>query len=405
MVLIYGKGKTGSSLYEFCKNRNINAVLVDDNDFSTDLLKKAEKIIISPGIPFYHQIYKEAKKRKIPVVGDIEFAYQFYKGKIIAITGTDGKTTTTKLIYEILKKTGHDVYIGGNYGIPFIEIVEKADENSVAVLELSSFQLYSTKKFKPDIALILNIDTDHLNWHKKRKHYVLSKFKITKNQTENDYLLLNKNIKDNFSTKAKKIIVDIDKYINEDFLEIEGLKINTDNLKLKGRHNLENITFAVITALKIGINPPIIKTTIENFNPLPHRLEFVRNVNGINFYNDSKSTTVHATLKALESLEKDIILIAGGINKGSDFSRLNPLISKKVKAVILIGKDKEKIADQLNFENILLEESLESAVKRAYFLASIGDNILFSPACASFDMFKNYIDRGEKFKKLVNNLK
>ncbi len=404
MILIYGKGKTGNSLYEFCKNRNINAVLVDDNDFSTDLLKKTEKIVVSPGIPFYHQIYKEAKRKKIPVVGDIEFAYQFYKGKIIAITGTDGKTTTTKLIYELLKNAGFDAYIGGNYGIPFIEITEEANKNSVAVLELSSFQLYSTKKFRPDIALILNIDTDHLDWHKKRKHYVLSKFKITKNQTENDYLIINKSIKETFFTKARKLYIDLENHLNGDILYIEDLKININNLKLKGRHNLENITFAVITALKMGINPQIIKETVENFTPLPHRLEFVRSINGINFYNDSKSTTVHATLKALDSFEKDIILIAGGTNKGSDFSRLNNLISNKVKAVVLIGKDKEKIAKQLNFENTFLEENLESAVKKAYALANKRDTVLFSPACASFDMFKNYIDRGEKYKEIVNNL-
>ena len=402
MLLIYGKGKTGQSVYKFCKEKSIKATMVDDSDFFPDLLKEVKKVVVSPGIPFYHRIYKEAKKRKVPVISDIEFAYEFYSGKIIAITGTDGKTTTTSLIYEILKNAGFDVYVGGNYGIPFIEIAQKSDKDSTVVLELSSFQLYSIKDFKPDIAVILNIDTDHLDWHKKRKHYVLSKLKITKNQDKKDILIVKKGI--NVKTKANKIEVDLNTYLKNKMLTIQDIKINTDRLSLKGIHNLENIVFSVLTALNLGVSPEVIKSTVEKFKPLPHRLEFIEEIKGVKFYNDSKSTTVHATVKALQSFKENVILILGGINKGSDFSRINKF-KEKIKSVIIIGRDKNEIKNQISNKSIFLENSLEEAVKKALNLAEKGDTILFSPACASFDMFKNYIERGEKFKKIVKELK
>jgi len=402
MLLIYGKGKTGQSVYKFCKEKSIKATMVDDSDFFPDLLKEVKKVVVSPGIPFYHRIYKEAKKRKVPVISDIEFAYEFYSGKIIAITGTDGKTTTTSLIYEILKNAGFDVCVGGNYGIPFIEIAQKSDKDSTVVLELSSFQLYSIKDFKPDIAVILNIDTDHLDWHKKRKHYVLSKLKITKNQDKKDILIVKKGI--NVKTKANKIEVDLNTYLKNKMLTIQDIKINTDRLSLKGIHNLENIVFSVLTALNLGVSPEVIKSTVEKFKPLPHRLEFIEEIKGVKFYNDSKSTTVHATVKALQSFKENVILILGGINKGSDFSRINKF-KEKIKSVIIIGRDKNEIKNQISNKSIFLENSLEEAVKKALNLAEKGDTILFSPACASFDMFKNYIERGEKFKKIVKELK
>lgn len=409
MILIYGKGKTGSSVYKFCERHNINAKLVDDKDFNSDILNKVKEIIVSPGIPFYHNIFKLAKKNKIPIISDIEFGYRFYKGKIIAITGTDGKTTTSSLIYKILKDAKKDVYIGGNYGIPFLEIVEKNNNNSIAVLELSSFQLYSIKNFKADISLILNIDTDHLDWHKKRKHYILSKLKIIKNQTKDDLLIINSKIKNLIKGKTcpKTLTVDINKYINENLLKIENIEIDINNLKLKGKHNLENIAFAVLTTLNLGINPEKIKKSVEDFKPIPHRLEFIKNINGIEIYNDAKSTTVHATEKAIQSFNKKIILIIGGINKGSDFSILNKY-KNKIKAFILIGRDKHQIKEQLTSDksfiyntNIFLENTLEDAVKKAFEIAKENEIVLFSPACASFDMFKNYIDRGEKFKEIV----
>jgi UDP-N-acetylmuramoylalanine--D-glutamate ligase len=403
MILIYGKGKTGQSVYKFCKENSIDCIILDDADFDVSALDKIKEIVISPGIPFYHQVYKEAKKRKIPVISDIEFAYRFFKGKIIAITGTDGKTTTTTLVYEILKNAGLDVHIGGNYGIPFIDFVKHSDKSSIAVLELSSFQLYSTKNFKPDIAVILNIDKDHLDWHKKLKHYILSKLKITKNQTKEDLLIINENLKPCVKTNAKLETVNLNKFLSEENLKIKSVKIPLNEIKLKGNHNLENIVFASIVSLNLNIDPEIIKNTVVNFSPLAHRLEFVKKINEVSFYNDSKSTTVQATIKAVESFENPVILILGGIDKGGDFSKLN-FYKNKIKSIFIIGKDREKIKKQINLENVFLKDTLEDAVKKAYITAEKEDVILFSPACASFDMFKNYVDRGEKFKKIVESL-
>ncbi len=407
MLLVYGKGKTGKSVYNFCIKHGIDVVNVDDEDFNSEILNKVSKIVVSPGIAFYHRIYTEARRRNIPIISDIEFAYQFYKGKIIAITGTDGKTTTSSLIYEILKSAGLDCYIGGNYGIPFIDIVDHSEDNTICVLELSSFQLYSTQKFKPNIALILNIDTDHLDWHKKRIHYVLSKLKITKNQTKKDYLIIKENLKNCIKTQAKVIPIDINSYIdknNEDILKIDDFSLNHKDIKLKGVHNLENIIFAIKTAKILNIENNIIINAIKNFQPLEHRLEFVKKIKEVEFYNDSKSTTVQATKMALHSFNTDVVLILGGVDKGGDFSQLTSILKNKAKAVILIGKDKYKISKQLGFEKIYSAETLEEAVKLAYNLALPNGTVLFSPGCASFDMFKNYQDRGNKFKAIVENL-
>ncbi len=395
MKLIYGKGSTGQALANFCEKKNIDYVVVDDNDFKPSMLNNIDEIIVSPGIPFFADIYKLAKKNKIPIIGEIEFAYRYKKGKIIAITGTDGKSTTSKLVYDVLKDFYNNVFIGGNYGIPFISFVDNLTGDSITVLEVSSFQLYSTKAFKPDIAVILNIDVDHLNWHKKLKHYVCSKLKITKNQTDKDYLIINENLKKlSFKTKAQVLEIDIKE---TDFL-------NTEKLNLKGKHNLENISVAIKIAKILELDLEKVKKAVENFKPLEHRLEYLGNFNGRKIYNDAKSTTVQATKKAIEAMDSPVILIAGGIDKGGNFKDLVDVLRKKVKLVVLIGKDKEKIHKQINFQKTLFASTLEEALNISIKHSDKGDTILFSPACASFDMFKNYIDRGNQFKKLVKKL-
>ena len=395
MKLIYGKGSTGQALANFCEKKNIDYVVVDDNDFKPSMLNNIDEIIVSPGIPFFADIYKLAKKNKIPIIGEIEFAYRYKKGKIIAITGTDGKSTTSKLVYDVLKDFYNNVFIGGNYGIPFISFVDNLTGDSITVLEVSSFQLYSTKAFKPDIAVILNIDVDHLNWHKKLKHYICSKLKITKNQTDKDYLIINKNLKKlSFKTKAQVLEIDIKE---TDFL-------NTEKLNLKGKHNLENISVAIKIAKILELDLEKVKKAVENFKPLEHRLEYLGNFNGRKIYNDAKSTTVQATKKAIEAMDSPVILIAGGIDKGGNFKDLVDVLRKKVKLVVLIGKDKEKIHKQINFQKTLFASTLEEALNISIKHSDKGDTILFSPACASFDMFKNYIDRGNQFKKLVKKL-
>lgn len=424
MILIYGKGKTGEAVKRFLDDIGKDSVVVDDRDSITNL-DGVELIVVSPGVPFYHDIYKKATLRKIPIISEIEFADRYFKGKKIAITGTDGKTTTTSLIYHILNGE-KEAYIGGNYGIPFVDIVSRASKNSVAVLELSSFQLYSTKNFKPDIAVFLNISKDHLDWHKKFCHYLFSKLKITKNQTEDDKLILNyddeivsktnsKADKYYFSLKKlpqdKKGIYLLDYKRQEDISIIKAVlqenqeRIFTIETKLIGMHNVQNIMAAFLAVYLYGLDIEYILEKIKTFEPLPHRIEFVREINGVRFYNDSKATTVQAVMRALESFDGKIILILGGINKGGDFSILGKTLKEKVKKVFLIGKSKDEIEDMIK-EFCVTEkvDKLEDAVKGAYKIAEKSDTVLLSPGCASFDMFKSYADRGEKFKEIVKQL-
>ncbi len=386
--LIYGKGKTGQAVENFCERKNIPFIVSDDASFYEKLLDDVDEVIVSPGVPFFSKIYRAANKRSIPVIGEIEFAFRFAKGKIIAITGTDGKTTTASMTYKVLKDAGFDAYIGGNYGIPFISFVDNLTDESITVLELSSFQLYSIKTFKPDIGAILNIDTDHLDWHKKESHYCLSKLKITKNQTQNDFLLIHESIYPLVKKVSKANVVPIQ--------ELKGI-----NLKLTGKHNYENAYVAYTIGKLLNVEENEIKKSLEDFSPLEHRLEPVENAKGLKIYNDSKATTVQAVKKALESIHGEVIWIGGGINKGGDFSTLKPLLEGKAKKIILIGKDKEQIKKQLGLKNIHLAQTLKDAVKVAIESADKNDTILFSPGCASFDMFKSYLDRGEQFKALI----
>lgn len=423
MILIYGKGKTGEAVKRFLDIQKKPYIIMDDKDNIN--LDDVELIVVSPGIPFYHEIYKKANLENIPIISEIEFADSYFKGKKIAVTGTDGKTTTTSLIYHILNDE-KEVYIGGNYGIPFIDIVNRASENSVAILELSSFQLYSTKNFKPDIAVFLNVSKDHLDWHKRFCHYLLSKYKITKNQTESDYLILNydDDIVSKINSNADRYYFSLRKlpadkkgiYVTE-YNRKNGisqirfrLKLKEDksfqvNSKLIGMHNVQNIMASFLAAYLYGLDVDHISQKISTFQPLPHRIEFVKEINGIKFYNDSKATTVQAVMRALESFDGNIILILGGINKGGDFSILGKVLKEKVKKVFLIGKSKDEIEGMIK-EFCLVEkvEKFEDAVKGAYRYAEKSDIVLLSPGCASFDMFKSYTDRGERFKEIVKSL-
>ena len=420
MILIYGKGLTGEAAKNLAEKHNIDYIYTDDNDFNESILKDINEIIVSPGIPFYHKIFRLAKKYKKSIIGEIEFAYRFYRGnKILAITGTDGKSTTTKLIQHILNT---DWEIGGNYGIPFSELVLKNPEAPV-VLELSSFQIYSIKDFKPDIAVILNISTDHLDWHKRFLHYKCSKYKLIKNLKGDGVAILNyddnnlRKIKFNENKKVyyfslnklpeniEGIYLDKDKLV----LSLNNSKdtVNISNTRLQGIHNIQNIMASVLTAYVLKRDKIIIESRLRNFEPLPYRMEFKGQIKGVNFINDAKSTTVQSVLKALESFDKkNVYLILGGINKGGDFSILKDELIKKVKRVYLIGKDKENIFEMINgYTEIVFADNLEEAVKGSFSNAKEGDYILFSPGCASFDMFKNYKDRGQKFNSIFEELK
>ncbi len=414
-ILIYGKGKTGEAVKKFCDKNKIQNIITDDKSYSENLIKNVDTVVVSPGIPFYHRIFKDAKRYKKEIIGEVELAYRFLnkKNKIIAITGTDGKSTTTKLTAHFLSSK-YNTYICGNYGIPFIEVIEKANKNpGFIVIELSSFQIYSTKTFKADVGVFLNFSKDHLDWHKKLSHYFLSKEKLFKNLSKDSIALLNADDKciKNTKTHAKKIFFSQKNPKADIFIENKHIKIklrNTifrfknTNKNLIGTHNTENIAISSTIALFYSINSQEIQKLIETFEPLPYRLEFVRQINGISFYNDSKSTTVQSLQKAVESFDKKIILIIGGINKGGDFSILKPILSKKVKKIYLIGKSKHEIKKMIEgCCKLELTDTLEDAVISAYRYAETGDIILLSPGCASFDMFKNYKERGEAFKKAV----
>jgi UDP-N-acetylmuramoylalanine--D-glutamate ligase len=466
--LIYGKGKTGESIKKYLEKKNIQSLIIDDNDPLPEN-ENIDTIIVSPGVPFFNRIFKYAKKRKIPIISEIEFAYRQCNGncEIIAITGTDGKTTTTSLIYEVLKEiSDKNVYVGGNYGIPFVEILDKIEEASffyqkpldqednsldiansdktmnknnistshvsrltshvsplIVVLELSSFQIYSTKTLKPKVSIILNISTDHLDWHKKEKHYILSKLKLLKNT---EFSVLNyddkclKNIKGKnvyyFSLKALPEDVKgiyLKEYRKEDGLNVYNLVLKDDKTEeiqvktqLIGFHNLQNIMATILTAYLLKVDIDKVVEKIKEFKPLSHRIEFVKEVEGVKFYNDSKSTTVQAVEKAIESFDENVVLILGGINKGGDFSKLGTLLKTKVLSAFIIGRDKEQIHRMIkDYTNSIKKESLEEAVKDAFEVAKSNKAVvLFSPGCASFDMFKNYADRGNKFKEIVESL-
>ena len=427
MILIYGKGKTGETVKKYLDKRNIRSLMIDDSDLLPEN-ESIDTIIVSPGVPFFGRIFKYAKRKKIPIISEVEFAYRQCSGncEIIAITGTDGKTTTTSLIYEVLKEiTDKNVYIGGNYGIPFVEILDKIDKTkkNIVVLELSSFQIYSSKTLKPKVSIILNISTDHLDWHKKEKHYVLSKLKLLKNT---ELAVLNyddkclKNIKGRniyyFSLKELPENVKgiyLKEYKKEDSLNVYNLVLKndkTDEIQVKtqliGFHNLQNIMATIQTACLLDADLKKVIEKIKEFKPLSHRIEFVKEIEGIEFYNDSKSTTVQAVEKAIESFDEKVVLILGGINKGGDFSKLGDLLKNKVLSAFIIGRDKQQIYQMIkDYTNSIKKESLEEAVKEAFEVAKKNKAVvLFSPGCASFDMFKNYADRGDKFKEIVENL-
>ncbi|WP_457641779.1 UDP-N-acetylmuramoyl-L-alanine--D-glutamate ligase [Persephonella sp.] len=418
MILIYGKGKSGNAVARLLEKKNIDYKITDDKDFKPSDLKNINEIVVSPGIPFFHPVFKLAREKRIPIIGEVELAYKFFKGKVIAITGTDGKSTTAKLIHHLIGN--EKAQIGGNYGTPFSELILKSSRKTT-VLELSSFQIYSLKNFKPEIAVFLNFSTDHLDWHRKLCHYKLSKYKLFRNQTEKDITILNYDdtVVKNCTTRGRKYYFSLKKlprnvygaYFekNKIILKIKNQKMEIDSsvIPLKGLHNIQNAMAAVLTAYFYGIKFEIIKERLKTFEPLPHRMEYIETINGIQFYNDAKATTVQAVKKALQSFNgKKIVLITGGINKGGDFSVLKDELKKNVKKVFIIGKDKEQIFSMIkDYTSCEKVDTLESAVNHAYLTAEKGDVILLSPGCASFDMFKNYKDRGDRFKNLVKELK
>ena len=379
-------------------------------------------VMKSPGISENTPIVLKLKKKGIRIVSEIEFAATYTSATLIGITGSNGKTTVATMIHKILKDAGNNVALAGNIGKSFAELVAKKDINQF-VLELSSFQLDGTYNFAPHIAILTNLSPDHLDrYDNDYEKYIASKFKIVMNQKSDDYfiydaddLMINKWIS-NTTIKSQLIPFSLQKELKKGaYIKNNELTITTNNntftmsitkLGQQGQHNIKNAMAASTASTLLNIRKATIRRSLENFQGVEHRLENVLKINNVRYINDSKGTNVNATFYALDSMEASTVWIVGGVDKGNDYSELFALVNEKVKAIICLGVDNEKIIKAFgNVVDIMVEtHSMEDAVKVAYRLSKKGDNVLLSPACASFDLFENYEDRGRQFKNAVRNL-
>jgi UDP-N-acetylmuramoylalanine--D-glutamate ligase len=435
-ILVVGLGKTGKDTVNFLLEKGGQVRVSDSSPIEkirgeVELLEQrgveveagmhtvetflwAETIVLSPGVPFNVPQVQMAMAEGIEVISEVELAWRFIETPIIAITGSNGKTTTSTLIARILERNGKRVFLGANIGTPLIQIAECSDKFDVLVLELSSFQLQGIKSFRPDVAIILNISPNHLDHHESFDEYVESKMKIYSNQTEDDWFVYNKGdevIKKYLpGVRSRKVPFGND--CSQEGVTYNGSEItfrdhvyDVRGIKLMGSHNVENIMAAIAGTVILGCNPLLIQEEIKNFEPLAHRNEFIREIEGAKFYNDSKSTSPAATLRALESLPCPIILIAGGKDKGVSFEPLKELVKEKVRFLILLGESKQRMKEEIGdgIPNVLagsLNEALDITLQNV----TSKDSVLFSPACSSFDMFTSYEERGMKFKEIVENL-
>lgn len=400
-----------------------NAISFEEGKHSETVCLKADEVIKSPGIPDHAPIIKKLKEHDIPIISEIEFAARYTEAKKICITGSNGKTTTTMLTFHILKKAGLNVGLAGNVGKSFAWQVADNDFDYY-VLEISSFQLDYMFRFKADVAVITNITPDHLDrYQNKFQNYVDSKFRILQNQMAGDFFIycaddpvtmMELQKRDIISSKIPFSLSDMadreGAFVknNEMTINISSnkVKMGLENFALPGKHNLYNSMAAGVISRLFDIRKDIIKESMSEFQGVEHRLEFVTKVHGIEFINDSKATNVNSTWFALESMVRPVIWIVGGVDKGNDYSSLKPLVKDKVKAIVCLGNDNQKIFEEFAALVPLIKEAptAEEAVQTSYNLGMPGDVVLLSPACASFDLFNNYEDRGMQFKRAVYDL-
>ena len=412
----YGKIKEN-----YKKELEENSISFEENGHSLHKIEKADEVIKSPGIPQDSAVIQHLKKTNIRLISEIEFASRYSQAKTICITGSNGKTTTTMLVYHIFQKAGYDVGFGGNIGKSFARQLAFSD-CEYYILELSSFQLDDLQEFKADISIILNITPDHLDRYEYNMDlYVDSKLRIINNQTKDDWLIYNADdslIKSALEKKSPNINIatfsltgeqQVGGHINKEQLIInikDQFTMSIHDLALKGKHNTQNSLAAGIAARIVEIRKDIVRQSLEDFVNVEHRLEFVAKINGVEFINDSKATNINSTWFALESMEKPTVWIVGGVDKGNDYNELLSLVDEKVKAIICLGEDNDKIKEafQSKVETLVEARDAVEAVAYAYRLARKDDSVLLSPACASFDLFESYEDRGNQFKQAVRML-
>jgi len=378
-------------------------------------------IVVSPGVPMDISPLAQARRQKIPVLSEVELAFRFLRRPLIAVTGTNGKTTTTTLIGEMLRASGKRVFVGGNIGNPLIDYVETPQKEEWVVAEISSFQLEGIAAFRPTIGVLLNITEDHLDRYSDFQEYIRAKAKIFQNQGKEDTALLNADDPLTFQlahrVESQVLLfsaqrpVPVGSFLEKGaifYQEADGKRTRYDlgRLKIQGAHNLENLMAAIAVGHICGCPPEVLQKVIDEFRGLEHRLEWVRDIDGVRFFNDSKGTNVGAVVKSLMSFRSPIILIAGGKDKGGDYGPLKSLIAERVKGMALIGEAKERIEGALGGLTATVKcNTLEEAVHWALSRARSGDVVLLSPACSSFDMFENYQERGKRFKAIVKELK
>lgn len=453
-VLVFGSGISGESSAELLLRQGADVVLYDGNDgldseeirkrivtqadgyeegqirivlgnmseeLFDGLMEELELVVLSPGVPTDLPMVVQMKERGIPVWGEIELAYMCGKGDVLGITGTNGKTTTTSLLGEIMKNATDSVFVVGNIGTPYTGVAEETTETSVIVAELSSFQLETIHQFHPKVSAILNITPDHLNRHHTMEAYIAAKERIAENQTDSDICVLNyeDEVLRDFGKKTKaEVLYFSSRRKLERGIYLEDGKIvcdlgervelcRTEELQILGVHNYENAMAAACMAYAYGVPAEIIRRTLVAFRGVEHRIEFVAEKGGVVYYNDSKGTNPDAAIRGIQAMNRPTILIGGGYDKDSEYDEWIEAFDGKVKKLVLLGATREKIAQcarKHGFTDIVMADSFEEAFRLCTETAQPGDAVLLSPACASWGMFRNYEERGEKFKELVNQL-
>lgn len=450
-ILVVGLGKSGLSAIEFCRSRGARQISVSDaairpddakwlaeqgiscefGGHSREFCHAADLILLSPGVPHDLPVFEEARGQGIPVIGELALASKYLKKPVIAVTGTNGKTTVTTLIGELLRASGLQVFVGGNIGTPLADYLMSEQDVDWVVLEVSSFQLDTAGAFRPNVGVLLNISPDHLDRYPSYDDYVLSKLNLFSRQEQNDVAIINIDDPDSVrlieGTKTlrpgwepRRCLAFGKRLDGRIGAELHGTSVRLvgdwlggsddeyelETTTLSASPNLENAAAAILAARVAGCQPAGIKQGLASFNPLPHRMTVAADVDGVRYIDDSKATNIGAVQAALDAMTVPVVLIAGGRDKGGDYSLMAPQVRDKVKALLLIGEAREKMA--LAFKGMTRVETLESlqqAVERAHEVASPGDVVLLSPACSSFDMFSDYVERGQVFTRLVKELR